>query len=96
MKRLPALIINYKMRDYDWFCRSVLRRQPRTAAELLQRPVIRDSERQPWKPKPHPKPLDFAELPTKALYRQLTLEDKKRILLLRYGSLTDVSEVRMT
>ena len=79
------------MRDYDWFCRTVLRRRPQSAADLLQRPILRDSQRRPWKPKPHPRKLDYASLPSKAPNRMLTLEDKKRILLLRFGSLTDVS-----
>lgn len=83
------------MRDYDDFCRRVLRRRARSAANLLEQPLIRDSQRRPWKPRP-PRRVSYSALPTTAPNRMLTLADKKRIILLRYGSLTDVSAVQMS
>jgi hypothetical protein len=79
------------MEEYEDFRRQQFRRRYRTPQQLLEYPIIATSSRkEPIFPKKKPG-IDVVSAPEKRIYRHLTLDDRKRVLLLRYGSLTDFS-----
>ena len=84
------------MRNYADFVRKHFRRIYLTPAQLMQHDKIAISKRQDHT---YPKPVRQVDITAKPkvsrVYRMLTMDEKKKILLKRYGSLTNFEHIRM-